>query len=52
MMEWSVQFVLADKEECLIVLPSRMKLLVWLLTNIWRCRYLTIFAGDFYDDYE
>lgn len=52
MIEWYVRFVPRDGEERLIVLPSRRRLLLWLLVNLWRCRYLTFFASDFYDDYR
>lgn len=52
MIEWYVRFILADGEEYLVVLPCRFKLVLWLLWNLHRCRYLTIFASDFYDGYE
>ena len=52
MIEWYIRFTPADREERLIVLPNRCKLLLWLLRNLWRCRYITIFASNFYDDYE
>ena len=52
MTEWFVRFVPTDGEERLVVLPSRRRLLLWLLRNLWRCRYITIFASDFYDGYE
>lgn len=52
MIEWFVRYILEDGEECLVVLPSRRRLLLWLIRNLWRCRYLTIFASDFYDGYK
>lgn len=52
MIEWYVRFIPKDEEERLVVLPSRWRLLLWLLVNLWRCRYLTFFASDFYDDYS
>lgn len=50
MIEWYVRFILADGEERLVVLPSRLRLILWLLKHLWRCRYITTFASDFYDE--
>ena len=51
MIEWYVQYALADGDDHLVVLPSRLRLLLWLLRNLRRCRYVTFFASDFYDAY-
>lgn len=50
MIEWFVRFIPEVGEESLVVLPSRWRLLLWLLRNLRRCRYVTFFASDFYEN--
>lgn len=47
---WRVRFVLSDGSEHREVLPSRFRLILWVFWNLWRCRCLTIFPSDFYDE--
>ena len=37
MTEWYVTYIKIDGEECLVVLPSFRKLLLWFLCTVRRC---------------
>ena len=44
MKEWIVIFVRRDSpDECMIVLPSFRKLLLWFICTAWRCSDIHIF---------
>lgn len=44
MKEYYVHFVRSDGEECLIVLPSFLKLLWWFLRTARLCNHIVIFT--------
>lgn len=42
MTEYYVRYIKPGCEECLIVLPSFLKLLIWFLRTGYSCSYITI----------
>lgn len=44
MKDYYVRFVSAGGEECLVVLPSFFKLLLWFLRTARQCHYINIFV--------
>ena len=47
---WRVRVILSDGSERREVLPSRFRLVLWALRNLWRCRCMTIFPCGLHDE--
>lgn len=45
MSEWCVRYIKFDGEDCLVVLPSFWKLLLWFLRTARRCESIYIFVN-------
>ena len=45
MTEWYVRYIKLDGEECLVVLPSFWKLLLWFLRTARKCDDIRIFVN-------